>query len=144
LPAPADVQADNGGATVGLAETGDVVTFTYGGAVDPTLILPGWDGSSVTVTARIAGNGPNDVLTIRNAVDGSALSGLGQAALNGNYANGTTIDFTGSQMTLSGNVVTVVLGTTTGHAHRDSSAKAIDWTTSEGTVTESGPLDADF
>jgi hypothetical protein len=138
------VQATNGGGTVGLAQTGDVVTFTYAGTVNPDLILSGWDGSPTGVTVRIAGNGPNDVLDVHNASDDSLLAGLGSVDLNGNHANGTSMEFTGSQMTLSGNVVAIVLGTPVGTAHRDTNAKAMTWTTSQGTATESGALDADF
>jgi hypothetical protein len=138
------VQAANGGSTIGLAETGDVVTFTYAGTVDPDLILSGWNGSAIGVTVRISGNGPNDVLQVHNDSDDSLLTGLGTVDLNGNHANGTSMDFTGSQMTLSGAVVTIVLGTPVGNAHRDTTAKAMTWTTSQGAATESGPLDADF
>jgi len=138
------VQAINGGSTIGLAETGDVVTFTYAGTVDPDLILSGWNGSATGVTVRISGNGPNDVLQVHNASDDSLLTGLGTVDLNGNHANGTSMDFTGSQMTLSGAVVTIVLGTLVGNAHRDTTAKAMTWTTSQGAATESGASDADF
>jgi hypothetical protein len=138
------VQATDSGGTVGLAETGDVVTFTYAGTVDPDLILSGWNGSTTGVTVRIAGNGPNDVLSVHDPSDDSVLTGLGAVALGGNHANGTSMDFTGSQMTLSGNTVTIVLGTPVGAAHRDTTAKAMTWTTSQGTATESGPSDADF
>jgi hypothetical protein len=138
------VQATDGGGTVGLAETGDVVTFTCAGTVNPGLILSGWNGSATGVTVRIAGNGPNDVLDVHNASDDSALAGLGSVDLHGNHANGTSMDFTGSQMTLSGTTVTIVLGTPVGTAHRDTTAKAMTWTTPQGTAPESGPLDPDF
>jgi hypothetical protein len=138
------VQATDGGGTVGLAETGDVVRLTYGGTVNPDLILSGWDGSATGVTVRIAGNGPNDVLDIHKPSDDSLLAGLGSVDLDGNHANSTSMDFTGSQMTLSGNTVTIVLGTAVGKAHRDTAAKAMTWTTPQGTATESGTLDADF
>lgn len=138
------MQATDGGGTTGLAETGDVVGFTYGGTVNPDLILSGWNGSAVGVTVRIAGNGPNDVLTVHDASNDSLLTGLGTVDLNGNHANGTSMDFTASQMTLSGSTVTIVLGTPVGTAHRDTTAKAMVWTTLQGNATESGPLDADF
>jgi hypothetical protein len=138
------VQATDGGGTVGLAEAGDFVTFSYAGTVNPDLILSGWNGSAVGVTVRIAGNGPNDALTIHDGSDDSDLAGLGTVDLNGNHANSTSMDFTGSQMTLSGSTVTIVLGTPVGTAHRDTTAKAITWTTSQGTAAESGSLDADF
>lgn len=138
------MQATDGWGTVGLAETDDVVTFAYAGTVNPDLIVSGWDGSAIGVTVRISGNGPNDVLTVHDASDDSVLAGFGTVDLNGNHANSTSMDFTGSQMTLSGNSVTIVLGALVGNAHRDTSAKAMTWSTSQGTATESGVLDADF
>ena len=120
------------------------MTFTYGGTVNPDLILSGWDGLATAVTVRIAGNGPNDVLDVHDASDDSLLAGLGSVDLNGNHANSTSMDFTGSQMTLSGNTISIVLGAPVGNAHRDPTAKAMTWTTPQGTAAESGTLDADF
>lgn len=138
------MQATDGGGTVGLAQANDVVTLTYAGTVNPDLILSGWSGSAIGVTVRIAGNGPNDALTVHDPSDDSVLAGLGAVDLSGNHANGNSIDFTGSQMTLSGNTVTIVLGSLVGSAHLDTTAKALTWSTAQGTATESGPLDADF
>lgn len=95
------------------------------------------------MTVRIQGNGPNDVLTVLDS-GGSALAQLGQVDLNGNYANGTQLDFTSSQMTLSANTVTVVLGIRSGTAHHHTTPTTMAWTTSEGTSSESGPADAEF
>jgi hypothetical protein len=111
--------------------------------VNPALILSGWDGSAVAVTVRIQHYSGTDVLTVHNASDDSILAGLGAIDLSGNHANGS-IDFTGSQMTLSGDAVTIVLGTLVGTAHLDTTPKAMTWWTFEGTATESGVLDADF
>jgi chitinase len=145
MPAPADVQITDGGGSVGVAETDDVVTFTFAGVVDPALILTGWNGSAVAVTVRIQGQGQNDALDVRNGANTADLTVLGQVDLNGKHANGQSLEFTGSQMTLVGNsTVRIVLGPTSGHAHHNNSAKAMVWTTPQGTATESGPLDADF
>jgi hypothetical protein len=107
------------------------------------LILGGWDGSATAVTVRIQGNGPNDVLTVLDA-GGSTLAELGEVDLDGNYANGTLLDFTDSQMNLSGATVTIVLGTRSGTAHHHTTPTAMVWTTPEGTATESGPADVEF
>ena len=75
MPAPADVDTvDNGQA--GRAEQGDEVVFTFAGAVDPTLVLAGWDGSATAVTVRIAG-ASSDVLTVWNAGGTTQLTELG-------------------------------------------------------------------
>jgi hypothetical protein len=122
---------------------GDAISFTFGGTVDPSLILSGWDGSAKAVTVRIQGNGPNDALTVLDSV-GSALAQLGQVDLAGNYANGTLLDFTASQMTLSGSTVTIVLGTRSGTAHHHTTPTTMVWTNPEGTAIESGPADVEF
>jgi hypothetical protein len=137
------VDAVNGSGQQGRPETGDTVTFTYAGVVNPDLILSGWDGSATAVTVRFDDNTNDDVLTVRNPSDGSLLTGLGQIQLNGDYCGGTTL-FTGSQMTLSGSTVTIVLGTASGTPTRDPSAKDMVWTTLQGSATESGHPDSNF
>jgi hypothetical protein len=74
----------------------------------------------------------------------SAFAQLGQVDLAGNYANGTLLDLTASQMTLSGSTVTIVLGTRSGTAHHHTTPTTMVWTNPEGTATESGPVDLEF
>ena len=74
------MDAVNGSGQQGRPETGDTVTFTYAGVVDPDLILSGWDGSATAVTVRFDDNTNDDVLTVRDPSDGSILAGLGQVA----------------------------------------------------------------
>jgi hypothetical protein len=136
------VDAVNGSGQAGRPEAGDTVTFTYAGAVDPDLILSGWDGSTTPVTVRLD-DGSTDVLTVRDPSDGSVLAGLGLIQLNGDYCGGTTL-FTNSQMTLSGSAVTIVLGTVSGTPSRDPSAKDMVWWTLQGSATESGHPDSNF
>ena len=137
------MDAVNGSGQAGRPEAGDTLTFTYAGVVDPDLILSGWDGSATPVTVRFDDNNTHDVLTVRDPSDGSVLTGLGQIQLNGDYCGGTTL-FTGSQMTLSGSTVTIVLGTGSGTPSRDPSAKDMVWSTSQGSATESGHPDSNF
>ncbi|HSB38205.1 MAG TPA: hypothetical protein VLD13_03880, partial [Gaiellaceae bacterium] len=141
LPAPADLDtADHGQA--GIPETGDEILFTFSGAVDPALIIAGWDGSATAVTVHIEGPARNDVLTVLDPSDGSVLSELGSVQTNRDYAD--SADFTGSQMSLSGDTITIVLGTVTGTTRRDPAAKELVWTTPQGAVAESGGPDSDF
>ena len=137
------MDAVNGSGQQGRPETGDTVTFTYAGVVNPDLILSGWDGSATSVTVRFDDNNNDDVLTVRDASGGSILTGLGLIQLNGDYCGGTTL-FTGSQMTLSGSTVTIVLGTASGTPARDPSAKDMVWWTPQGSATESGHPDSNF
>jgi hypothetical protein len=111
--------------------------------VDSDLILSGWDGSATAATVRLDDNSKDDVLTVRDPSDGSILTGLGLVELNGDYCGGTTL-FTGSQMTLTGSTVTIVLGTVSGTPSRDPSAKDMVWTTPQGSATESGHPDSNF
>jgi len=140
---PGDVQTQDGGGTTGLAQTGDTISFTFSGTVDPASILSGWDGSAIAVTVHIASQSPRDVLTVVDPGTGAALTALGQVDLAANYANGTQLDFTSSQMTLSGNGhghPRHPLGT----AHLHTAQTTIVWTTTNGTATESGAADPEF
>ena len=115
--APANVDmtsANMPGGTVGLAEQGDSITYTWSELVDPESLVPGWDGGSpTTVTVHIQNAGPNDRLTIRSA-SGTTLN-FGTVFLQQNYAQGSR-DFSGSAITMLGNAVTIVLGTPSGAA----------------------------
>ncbi len=142
MPAPADVQTTNGGAHTGQPESGDSITYTFASAVNPDLILSGWDGTATAVTVRIAGSGNNDLLTVRNASTGFVLLELGAVDLNEDYAD--SADFTNSQMTASGSTVTIVLGTRSGSVNRISIPRTMVWGTFHGLVTESGLPDTDF
>jgi len=138
---PANVDTVDNGQS-GRPETGDEVVFTFSAALDPTTILAGWDGSATAVVVHIVNAGGSSVLTVRNAANTADITELGSVQTNGDYA--TTADFIGSQMTLSGNTITIVLGTLSGTTHRDPSAKTMVWTTPEGTATESGHPDSNF
>jgi hypothetical protein len=140
MPAPADVDTvDHNQA--GLAEQGDEVVFTFAGTVDPNAVLAGWDGSATAVTVRLTG-AASDVLTVRDAADSAQLTELGTVDTHGDYAD--TATFSGSQMTLSGNTIRIVLGPPSGTLHHDPSAKTMVWTTPQGQATESGHPDSNF
>jgi hypothetical protein len=144
LPAPADIQTTSGGGPHGKPAAGDAVVYTFASAPDPSLILPGWNGTATTVTLQITESATNDVVTVLDAAGGTQLAALGSIQLNGDYANKQNVIVTGSTMTLSGSVVTVVLGTPTGRSHEQRKAGTMVWTTSSGTATESGSADNEF
>jgi hypothetical protein len=135
------VQTVNHGLS-GKPEAGDEVVLTFGGVVNPDLILSGWDGSTTTVTAHIDTYLAEDWLYFRDAADSAFLSGLGGVALDGNYAAGAT--FANSQMTLSGTTVTIVLGTASGTIFRDTSSQHMLWWTYQGNAGETGLSDSNF
>ena len=128
----------------GKPEAGDVVILTFGGVVNPDLILSGWDGSTTTVTAHIGTYLSDDWLYFMDAADSTWLSGLGGVDLVGNYSSTAGATFANSQMTLAGNTVTIVLGTASGSILRDTSAQTMVWWTYHGNVGESGLSDQNF
>ena len=142
MPAAADVQTQNGGTKAGKPDSGDSITFTFAGPVDPSLVLAGWTGGATLVTVHLQNNAKNDVLTVRNASSGATLFPLGFVSLGGDYS--TTADFRFSVMTASANTITIVLGTLSGHVKEKPAGATMIWTAPTNTVTESGPLDKEF
>jgi hypothetical protein len=112
-PAGVDVQVTNGGATLGQAEQGDVVTLTFDSTIDPDSVLSGWTGPSTTVTVRLNNNAVGDKVLIYNSANTSQLP-LGTITLGRtDYVTVNRI-FTSSTMVQSGNVITITLGTASG------------------------------
>jgi hypothetical protein len=124
-PKASDVQTANVAAgTNGLAELGDTLILTVSEPVEPTSILAGWSGAATNVTVRIVDNSllglglGNDVVQIFNAANTTVLP-LGSVDLGrSDYVSGLLggiVKFgasgTRSTMTMSGNTITVVLGT---------------------------------
>lgn len=142
MPAPADIQTANGGATIGKPETGDSVTFTFAAAVTPSLILSGWDGSGRSVTAHFDHDAIVSSLVIEES-GGTPIVALGTLALNAHYTN--ALDFTNSTMTASGSSITVTLGSEgPGGVHTILIPSTTTWTAPTGSATESGLPDVEF
>ena len=142
MPAATDVQTQNSGNKAGKAESGDSITFTFAGAVDPASVLAGWNGGATLVTVHFQDNAKNDVLTVRNASTGAMLFPLGFVNLGGDYSH--TADFRFSVMTASGNTVKIVFGTLGGLVKENPTGAAMVWSPPTNTITESGPLDKEF
>jgi hypothetical protein len=142
MPSAADVQTQNAGSKAGKAESGDSITFTFAGAVDPGLVFAGWNGSAKLVTVHFQNNAKDDILTIRDASTEATLFSLGFVSLGGDYSN--TADFRFSVMTASGNTVRVVLGTLSGLVKEQPIGAAMVWSPPTNKATESGPLDKEF
>ena len=173
-PTAVDVQSTNSG-SAGLIEQGDTFTYTFSEAIDPTTILAGWDGSTTNVVVRGYNgtllNGLNDYLQIYDSTN-SAILPLGTvylgrqdylASLSGSAPVTYGATGTASTMTLTGNTLTIVLGTydsDTLGVYRQFAlgTGAMVWTPSTGTrpedlagnvmattsATESGTADRDF
>jgi hypothetical protein len=122
-PQAADLQTTNAGSN-GLAEQNDTVAFTASEPIEPESIISPWNGTTPTnVVVRIYDNGllglaGDDELVVYNSTNTTELP-LGKVDLGrGDYVAGVLggqITFgasgTASKMTMSGNTVTIVLGT---------------------------------
>ena len=123
-PTAVDVQTTNGGGTAGLIQQGDTISYTFSEPIDPNTILAGWNGSATNVTVRVYdGNilanilGGNDTLQVFNSANNTLLP-LGTVDMGrSDYATsllggllGSYLGYSNSTMTLSGNTVTIKLG----------------------------------
>jgi hypothetical protein len=132
-PFASDLQATNtSGGTAGKAEQGDTVTLTYSEPIEPESIISGWNGSPTNVVVRVTTGiallggllGQTEGLQVFDATNTTALP-LGTVDLKQPYVaktlallNGTmTFGASGvpSTMSISGGVVTIVLGTHAGN-----------------------------
>jgi hypothetical protein len=117
------------GGTVGKAEPGDTVTYTFSEPMDPTSILAGWDGTSTSVVVAFlnnAGAGGGDRLLVTDPSFNQIMGtfDLGSAA----YVSGLVTfgqSGTASTMVMSGSTITITFG-------------SVNTPASVGTVTTGG------
>lgn len=135
--------ANKTGGTQSRPEQGDTITFTYSEPIDPDSILSGWTGASTNVTVRIT-NATNDSLAVWDTANTTQLP-LGSVNLaNGGYVSanatfGPSTAATKSTMVLSGNGITITLGTlTAGTATTASAAANMAWTPSASAYDRAG------
>ncbi|MDP9227748.1 MAG: hypothetical protein M3M99_01700 [Actinomycetota bacterium] len=124
-PAAADIQTANVNTIVGRPQITDTITFTFSEPVEPGTVLSGWDGSATAVVVRMT-NGlillGDDGFEIFNAADSAQLPlgtvDLGRGDYIGGLLGGEVARFgatgTSSSMVLSGNSITITLGTASG------------------------------
>ena len=160
-PSGTDVQTPVVGTTNGLAQAGDTIAFSFSKAIDPNSILAGWSGSSTSVVVRLnngAGSN-NDTVTVFNSTNATQLP-LGSVNLGRADYTSASITFgatgTASTMVMSGNTITVTLGTQSAAATTAAATGTMSWTPSASAtdpagnaasttaVTESGTADKDF
>jgi arylsulfatase A-like enzyme len=113
-----DVQTTSSGTVFGRPDTGDVVTYRFGTPMDSTSILPGWNGSPVSVTGKVNPDQPlygfNDSFTVLKPddtpIEPMGVIDLGLQTYVGLYEPGAR--FLNSTMTMSADrtTVTVQLG----------------------------------
>ena len=157
-PTGTNVQTTNAG-TVGRAEAGDAVIFTFSEPMEPESIVAGWTGAPTNVVVRVTQNLLGDQLTIRNAANTAVLP-LGTINLGGTNYVTVTRDFgasgTASTVVQTGATITVTLGTPSGAVGTELIASAMVWTPSATATDPAGntcqttvaaealPLDVDF
>lgn len=163
-----DIQAANGGGTVGRLDAGDKLTYTYSEQVKPSTLLAGWTGDSRAVTLRLRdGNlvGTGAKGDTVDVLSGSTAVNLGSVNLGADYVKSNkTVTYaatmTATTTTVSGatrTIVTLQLGAATGSGLKTvSGSPTMTWTPSAAVtdlsgnvcstapVTESGTADRDF
>jgi hypothetical protein len=159
VPTGTDVQGTNGGSIARRVERSDTLALTSSEPIEPGTILSGWTGASTNVVVRLVNNSGGDQLQIWNSANTTQLP-LGTVNLGRtDYTTGTITygaSGTASTMTMSGNAVTIVLGTASATASTAASTGTLKWTpsatptdragnaVSTAQATESGSLDSDF
>ncbi len=157
-PTGTDVQAGNGGATVGLAEAGDKITYTFSKEIDPNSVLAAWSGASTSVVVHL-NQATKDTVTIFNSTNATQLP-LGTLTLGAADYTTANVTFgasgTASTMAMSGNQILITLGTQSAAATTAAATGTMSWTpsatatdasgnpTSTTAVTESGAADKEF
>src|SRR3954471_24614079 len=165
----ADVQAANGGTTVGRLEPGDTLVLTYNDLIKLDSVTPGWTGTSTAVTVRLRdGNllGLGNTGDTVDVLSGNTAVNLGSVNLKQEYVKASkTVTYAATMVAATVKVngvdatqVTLTLGAVTGNSslRNSSTAATLVWTPSplvldrlgragSGVpVNETGTLDRDF
>ncbi len=164
-----DVQAVNGGTTVGKIETNDSFTLTYTDSVKPSSITPTFTGAALAVQVRVRDGALLGLTTKDDTLDvlvGGTVVNLGSVNLKEDYVRSSKASLFNATMTASTivvgsanrTVITIKLGALSsgGALHAVTTAQNMVWTPSTGAtdafgtacsgapVTELGTLDKDF
>jgi hypothetical protein len=162
-PSASDIQTTNLGSIVGRPEINDRITYTYSEPIDPISVLAGWTGAQTNIVVRINNNaaatGGNDQVLIFNSANTTQLP-LGSVNLGRTDYVTANITFgvtgTTSKMTMSGNAITVILGTQSAAGTTAAANGTMTWTPSATAYdraanpaattvnTESGTADREF
>jgi hypothetical protein len=171
-PSATNIQTTNhAGGTVGTAEIGDTIIYTFSEQIDPQSILSGWTGASTNVIVYLEDGGctlilcGDDDFVIYNG--GSFLSTLGSVDLNDpGYTGGSLLGTkpptifgatgTPSTMVQSGATITITLGTRSGSGADNGGTTQMVWddatspfdaagnTALDNNPSESGGSDTEF
>jgi hypothetical protein len=144
-PTASDIQAVNKtGGIAGRAEIADTITYTFSEPIDPNSILSGWTGASTNVVLRLNDGGVgNDTVTIFNAANSAQLP-LGSVNLGRIDYTSTAVNLTfgasgtPSTMVMSGNAITITLGTQSAAATTAGGNGTMVWTPSATATDRAG------
>lgn len=145
-PTASNITAVNGSTIVGRPQQNDTITYTFSEAMDPDSLLTGWDGSgSQNVVVRFDNNaactgGAADRVTIYNSTNTTQLN-FGCVKFSGNFvtANRTFgASGTASSMVMSGNSVTITLGTQSGAGSTSAASQTDTWLPSASAFDQAG------
>ena len=129
------VQTANGGATPGRPEAGDSITYTFSEPVEPISIINTWTDPSASKTATVSINdnavAGNDSLTVGGVNLGTV--NLGRT----DYVTATRT-YTNSTMSVSGNTLTIVLGTASGAGTTAAANGTMSWASSGAATDRAG------
>ncbi|MDQ1489162.1 MAG: signal peptidase [Actinomycetota bacterium] len=151
-PAAADIQTTNhAGGTVGTAEIGDTIIYTFSKQIDPQSILAGWTGASTNVIVHLEDGGCTLILCSADDFvvynGGSQLTTLGIVSLaDAGYTGGSLLGSapdtifgatgTTSTMVQSGATITITLGTRSGSGADNGGTTTMSWN------SDTAPYDA--
>ena len=121
-PSGSDVTTGNGGSTAGLLQQNDWIRFTWTEPMAPASILSGWTGTSQAITVRVKNNGSNDEMYFTGL---NLVLSATDLKLGGEFVS-TDVVFNGT-MVMSGNSVTVTLGTKTSGTVVTDATSTIGW-----------------
>jgi hypothetical protein len=158
VPAASDVQAANGGPTVGRPEQGDSITYTFSEQIDPQSVLAGWTGASTNVVVRVNNTATDTVLIYNSANTTQLPMGSVNLARTDYVTANRTFGASGTPSTMvrTGSTITVTLGTQSGAGTTAAATGTSVWTPqttpydragnamSAATATESGAADKEF
>ena len=146
-----DVQAVNGGGTVGRLDAGDVIRLTYSDQVRLDSISPGWTGAAVPVTVRVRDGlllGLGSTGDTLDVLRGGASVNLGSINLKQDFVsllraaqlNATMVATTSTVNGVPVTTVTLTLGTLAsgGGLKTASGAGAMVWTPSAAATDLAG------
>jgi hypothetical protein len=109
-PSATAIDSASDGATDGRIDAGDAITFTWSEPMAPASIMSGWTGAGQAVRVLVDNNSGNDEILVYDAAGATRLeltSNYG-LRLNADYVSGDV--WLNGTMTMSGNSVTVTIG----------------------------------